>query len=221
MTTLVWAPDVVFDRGRLLAALRGLDAVRIKGLFRTDEGTVLLQTAGGALSEEPSGRRSDRRVDVIARHGVDLRAAEAALEAARMRPRELVARGTAVEVALPDGSTRTFDRAALAGLAGGVDDVSTLIPKRAGAAARLGALLREVGAPADASAVVVAIDGYVTPPVPLSALDAAVLVHSLAGEALPADQGGPFRLLIPGDAGPGGPCANVKGVVRVAIRSSG
>ena len=42
--------------------------------------------------------------------------------------------------------------------------------------------------------------------------------HTRDGDPLPPEQGGPVRMLIPGDAGPGGPCANVKGVVRIALR---
>jgi DMSO/TMAO reductase YedYZ molybdopterin-dependent catalytic subunit len=45
-----------------------------------------------------------------------------------------------------------------------------------------------------------------------------VLLHSLDGAPLPVNQGGPIRLLIPGDAGPAGPCSNVKAVVRVVFR---
>ena len=103
-------------------------------------------------------------------------------------------------------------------LANGVEDVSTLVPGRAGEAARVSVLLQTLDAPGDGDAVVVASDGYTTPPVPVSALTTAILVHSLGGDPLPARLGGPFRLLIPGDAGPGGPCANVKGVVRIALR---
>ena len=43
----------------------------------------------------------------------------------------------------------------------------------------------------------------------------AVLVHSLGDRPLPDEKGGPFRLLVPGGSGP---CANVKGVVRIAVR---
>jgi DMSO/TMAO reductase YedYZ molybdopterin-dependent catalytic subunit len=45
------------------------------------------------------------------------------------------------------------------------------------------------------------------------------LLHSLAGSPLPAEQGGPFRLLIPEQAGaPLGACANVKGVAKLVVR---
>ena len=218
--TFTWAPDVTFHRGRLLQALRSMGAERLKGVFRTDEGTVQVQVAGGHLHEAPSGRRSDSRVDVIVAHPGEstLNAAQAALADTRCTPNELQARGRLVEVALPDGRVRTFDRAALASLPDGVSDVATLIAKRSGAAARLREILAASEAPVEGEAVVVAADGYVTPPVPVSSLLPGLLVHSFEGEGLPADKGGPFRLLIPGDAGPGGPCANVKGVVRIALR---
>jgi DMSO/TMAO reductase YedYZ molybdopterin-dependent catalytic subunit len=58
--------------------------------------------------------------------------------------------------------------------------------------------------------------------VPLAALREGLLVHTLAGAALPREQGGPFRLLIP-DGTPGVPsgCANVKGVVRIVVKAGG
>ena len=59
---------------------------------------------------------------------------------------------------------------ALQALPGGVDDVSGLLPGRSGAAARLDALLDSVGARDEQQAVVVAADGYTTPPVPVSAI---------------------------------------------------
>jgi hypothetical protein len=46
-----------------------------------------------------------------------------------------------------------------------------------------------------------------------------VLLHSLGDAPLPADQGGPFRLLIPQDASRDPiSCANVKGVAKVVLR---
>ena len=65
----------------------------------------------------------------------------------------------------------------------------------------------------------VAADGYATPAVPADALGKALLLHSIHGEALPGDKGGPLRLLIPGDAGPAGACSNVKGVVQLVLRA--
>ena len=132
--TFRFAPDVVFHRGRLLEAIGTSAAERIKGVFRTDEGTILLQVAGGTLSESPSGRRSDGRIDVIvpADRADLLSAAEADLDRARLRPEEVRRRGTTLEVALPDGRVRPFDRASLASLPAQVPDVSALVPDRHG-----------------------------------------------------------------------------------------
>jgi G3E family GTPase len=206
-----WAPDHVFHRGRLRAGLDALAADRVKGLFRTDEGFVLLQKAGGRLHEETTGWRTDSRTDVISREASTLEAAHVLFEKAFLLPEEAAARGHLLEVAAAGGS-RTFDRAALAALPG-PGDVSVVAPGRAGAAVWLEQVLGEVSP--DAELVVVAADGYVTDPVPVRALGGAVLVHTLGDGPLPANQGGPFRLLVPGSATA---CANVKGVVRLAIR---
>ncbi len=225
--TFCWPSTERFHRRRLLAAL-AVGAERIKGVFRTDEGTVEIQQAGGDLTEVPSPRRSDSRVDVIVPEALAGRLSEleGALAGARLTDEERAASPSAVEVGLPSGEARTFDRAALRALPDQVPDVASLIEGRSGAAARV----REILAaslpedlpepPGGLQVVVVAADGYVTPPVPLEALHEAVLVHSLGSGPLPSAKGGPYRLLIPGDAGPGGPCANVKGVVRIALRSS-
>jgi G3E family GTPase len=210
-----WPPDRVFHRGRLLDAIAGMPADRAKGLFRTDEGVILLQKAGGRMDEEPSGWRTDSRADVITRDPDVLEAASVRFERAFATPEERAARGQLLEVAGP-GPSRTYDRAALAALPG-LPDVSTVAPGRAGRAAWLSAVLGDV--PAGAQLVVVAADGYVTDPVPVSALGEAVLLHSIGDAPLPAAQGGPFRLLVPGGATAAGPCANVKGVVRLAVRS--
>ena len=48
-----------------------------------------------------------------------------------------------------------------------------------------------------------------------------VVLHSLEGEPLPDDQGGPFRLLIPEEASPEPvACANVKGIAKVVVRDA-
>ncbi|MBX2796455.1 MAG: molybdopterin-dependent oxidoreductase [Myxococcales bacterium] len=218
--TLSWDPDVVFHRGRLLDVVRELSAERVKGIFRTDEGTVLLQRAASSLQESTTGRRSDSRVDVIVAHpGTEaLDAAEQALATAVLDPSERQARAHTLEVALPDGSVRAFDRVSLAALPDPVPDVSVLVPNRQGAAARISEVLKAAAVGSSGDAVVVAADGYVTEPVPVDALLSGVLLHSMDDEPLPQGKGGPFRLLIPGDAGPGGPCANVKAVVRIALR---
>lgn len=222
--TLSWAPDVVFHRTRLIAALESPQLVRAKGVFRTEEGTVLLQAAAGRVQEEPSPRRSDTRVDLIVEHGATgaLEASSEALVAAILSGSELQALASRLEIALPDGRRRVFDRTALIGLPDPIGDVSVVVPGRAGAGARVWRALEAAGATRGAQAVVVAADGFVTEPVPLAVLREGILLHSVDGAPLPDDKGGPFRLLLPPGAadGVGGPCANVKSVVRIAIRDA-
>jgi len=219
--TWIWPPEVCFDRRRLLEALGDLaSASRLKGIFRTEEGVSRFDIAGGSLHEAPSDHRRDSRVDVIAVSEALLLCAERGFSQAVRTVSEQLSAGLSVEVSLPDGAGRRFDRAALAALPDAVEDVSVLIPARAGVAARVSAILDAVEVPAGAVVVVVAADGYATPPVPADAVRDGLLVHTLDSGPLPAGKGGPFRLLIPGDAGPGGPCANVKAVVRISLRNA-
>src|SRR5262245_8218227 len=67
-----WSPDLVFSRERLTrAALRasqglaGAPLARLKGIFRTQEGELLVEIAGGTLHEERSQHRRDSRADAI------------------------------------------------------------------------------------------------------------------------------------------------------------
>ncbi|MEQ1505559.1 MAG: GTP-binding protein [Myxococcota bacterium] len=209
----VWPPDVGFSRTRLLAAAGLSGLARFKGLFRTDEGTIEVQRASDSVHEVPSGWRRDSRCDVIAADPAVVAAAAEALHRAILTPDELRRRRHGVEVAVGGALARVFDRDALAALPDPVPDVSVAVPGRAGAAVRLAEVLRAAGAAPDATVVVVARDGYVTPRVPWASIAGALLVHSLGAAPLPDDQGGPFRLLNPA----GGPCANVKGVVRIAV----
>jgi G3E family GTPase len=223
-----WSPEVVFSRERLSrAALRaseglaGAKLARWKGIFRTDEGVVLLEVAGGHMHEERSPFRRDSRLDVILEAGGDDAFARIAswLAGAVLSDSDLAARATRIELVFPNGRTRFITRDELLGLPGGVEDVAALVPKRSGAAARVSALLAAHKAPADGSAVICAADGFASEPVPLAALREGLLVHSVNGEPLDAKQGGPYRLLIP-DGVPGAPsaCANVKGVVRIVLK---
>ncbi len=218
--TWIWPAHAIFDRRRLLAALETLQAAsRVKGIFRTEEGVARFDVAGGVLHEAPSDYRRDSRVDVIARDEALIIESERLFSAALRTDEEQLIAGSCIEFALPDGVTRRFDRAAIAALPDPVADVSILVPDRAGVAARISSLFAAASAPLDSEIVVVAADGYATPPVPARAVQNGLLLHTLDGEPLPAGKGGPFRLLIPGDAGPGGPCANVKAVVRIALRT--
>lgn len=220
-----WPADAVFVRERLLASLMALRggaagrAARFKGLLRTEEGVELFELAGDQLHARPSGHRTDSRLDlVLAREGARPEALDVLLAEALRRPDE-APRDDVLELALPDGRRRVFARDDLSKLPGGVDDVAPLVPGRRGAAASLAAVFEAAGVDPGRAVVVVARDGFVTPPVPAAEVRSGWLLHGLDGGPLPAGQGGPFRLLVPGDAGPGGPCANVKGVVRIAVRA--
>ena len=223
VTSMVWGPASVFSRGRLRVLLSrpGHGIARIKGVFRTDEGWSRMEHSGGELHERTTGYRRDTRVDVIAR-GAESAERQAVFRAqfqeALLREDELQQAADALEVALPNGDNRRFDRASLLALPDGIDDVSDRLPGREGAAVTLAALLKAAGAPHEGNAVVVAADGFTTEPVALADLQQALLLHSLDGAPLPNKKGGPYRLMIPGDAGPGGPCANVKAVVRISVR---
>jgi len=223
-----WSPDTVFSRERVSrAALRaseglaGAKLARWKGIFRTDQGVLLLEVAGGQMHEERSPFRRDSRLDVILEGGSEDAFGRIAswLAGAVLSDNERAARATRVELVFPNGRTRFIERDELASLPGGVADVSRLVPKRSGAAARLSALLDAHKAPPQGSAVVCAADGFASEPVPLSALREGLLVHSIEGAPLDAKQGGPYRLLIP-EGVPGAPsgCANVKGVVRIVLK---
>ncbi len=223
-----WAPERIFSGERLRAALEallrgdgGAPLERFKGIFRTREGVFRFEVAAGERHELPSAHRRDSRADAIFRGsgaGV-LDDAGARLEAAVLSEAELAARANEIELALPDGRLHVVDRARLAALPEGVADVSGLFPKRAGSAARVGALLEALEIPREGEAVVVAADGFASEPVAVAVLAEGLLLHSLEGEALPAKQGGPFRLLIPPDvADAPSSCANVKAVARIVLR---
>lgn len=217
----LWSPERVFERERIIAALRAVAPERFKGIFRTREGVFRFQVAGGELHEEPTSHRRDSRADAIVRQAdaAGLERLGEALAGAALSQEELRAQAHQIEIATPDGRSQIIDRALLASLPNGIEDVSSLFPKRQGAAARLGRLFERLGIAADGHAVVCAADGFASEPVPLAALGQGVLLHSLAGEALPDKQGGPFRLLIP-EGVPDAPsaCANVKAVTRIVLR---
>ena len=225
-----WAPERSFSRERLSDALErlaagGADAplARFKGIFRTQEGVYRVEVAGGDLNERLTGFRRDSRADAIfeAEDGAALDRAGEWLEAAVLREDELALDVERIELVRPDGRVHLLDRDFLAGLPEQVDDISNFVPKREGAAARLSALWRELELPDAGSVTVVAGDGFATEPVAVETLCQGFVLHSLAGEALPDKQGGPFRLLIPERANaPLGACANVKAVAKFVLRES-
>jgi len=221
-----WSPDAIFSGQRLRDALaaftRDPAIARFKGIFRTEEGVSRLEIAGGVLHDRLTSFRRDSRADAIARGAAALDRVADALAAALLRDEELQRDPNRIEFVLPDGRVRIVDRAELQALPGGIADVSARFPKRSGSAARIDALFQALALSGRGSAVVVAGDGFASEPVALPVLRRGVLLHSLGDAPLPAEQGGPFRLLIPDDASPEPiSCANVKGVAKVVIRNSG
>ena len=225
-----WAPDVVFSRERLLGALArlangaaGAPLARLKGIFRTQEGVYRLEVAGGDVHDRLTAYRRDSRVDVILQTAdpAPLDSVGSWLAGAVLREDELKLDLERIELVLPDGRVRLVDRDLLAGLPDPVVDISALFSKRSGSAARIARLWRALGLPESGRAVVVAGDGFASEPVDVATLCQGFLLHSLSGVALPADHGGPFRLLIPEQAGaPLGACANVKGVAKLVVRDA-
>ncbi len=223
-----WSPHIVFSRERLQRALlrmteglAGAKLARFKGIFRTQEGFALLEVAGGVVHEEGSAHRRDSRADVIFETSDTAPFTRVAnwLEGAALSANERDTSTQQIELALADGRVRLLRREDLAALPGGALDVSTLFAKRSGAAASIGALWDSLGLARSGSAIVCAADGFASEPVPTAALCQGYLLHSLNGTALPAEQGGPFRLLIPADVrGAPTACANVKGVVRIVLK---
>ena len=221
-----WSPEVVFSARRLREALQkwaggGEPVARFKGIFRTEEGVSRLEIAGGVVHDRTSSHRRDSRADAIVAGGEEaLDRIGEVLTAATLSEAELRLDANRIEWVLADGRVHGLDREALLALPGAIEDVSALFPRRAGAAARVEAVFEALALPESGSAVVVAGDGFASEPVDLAVLRRGVLLHSLEGEALPAKQGGPFRLLIPEDASAEPvSCANVKGVAKVVIRA--
>ena len=223
-----WSPERWFDRERLERALlrasqglAGAPLARFKGIFRTREGFLELDVAGGTPHAARSLHRRDSRADAIFEGAEDavLERMQSWLESAALSDDELQAQARQIELMLPDGRVRILDREALRELPDGVPDVSTLFPKRSGAAARIESLWRQLALPEKGEAVICAADGFASEPVPVHALRQGVLLHSFEDGALPPKQGGPFRLLIPEDVAdaPSG-CANVKAVTRIVVR---
>jgi G3E family GTPase len=223
-----WAPGAVFSRERLLDALArlasgaaGAPRARLKGIFRTQEGVFRIEVAAGDVIDRPSAYRRDSRVDVILA-GEDPAALERAgswLEGALLRDAELRLDLERIELVLPEGQVYLIDRERLDALPDPVPDIAALFPKRSGRAARIARLWQALGLAPEGRAVVVAGDGFASEPVDVAILCQGFLLHSLGDAPLPPDQGGPFRLLIPEQAGaPLGACANVKGVAKLVVR---
>jgi 2-dehydropantoate 2-reductase len=116
-----------------------------------------------------------------------------------------------------------FDFEALTRLPEQIDDIASIVPGRNSGGVRLVSLLNAVQPDAEATHLTVeADDGSFSASVPLAAVvDSGVVLYRLGSQALPTQQGGPFRFLIT-DAqtcATGGVdlCANVKAVGRIAL----
>jgi hypothetical protein len=116
-----------------------------------------------------------------------------------------------------------FDFTALAQMSGQIEDISALVPGRTGGGVRLASLLEAVQPHPEATYITVeSADGSFSASVPLAAVvESGVVLYRLGLQALPEQQGGPFRFLIT-DAqtcatGGADLCANVKFVGRIAL----
>lgn len=211
----VYPPEVVFDWGRVRAAVAGAPGLeRFKGLFRTDLGWFRLDRVGAELHPDTTVYRRDSRFDAIFTAGSDPDALLAPLKQA-IRPADAQDRST---LRLADGGAveRLLDRAALAALPDQVPDVGALVPGRKGRAVPLVNVLALLAPDPAARLVVIAHDGLIADPVEVGRVGDALLVHSLGEGPLPDADGGPFRLLIPPGEGRSA-CANVKGVAQLRL----
>src|SRR5262249_36180314 len=145
-----WPAETAFSHARLSSALAriargelGAPIERFKGIFRTEQGVSRLEIASGVLHDRRTAWRRDSRADLIVRqeHEALLAKVSALLAAAALSEEEAELDASRIELALPGGVVHTLDRDALRALPGGLDDVSARFPKRAGAAARVSALL--------------------------------------------------------------------------------
>jgi G3E family GTPase len=207
----VFPPETRFGWDALRAALQAPGIARFKALLYGDVGWFRVDVAGGKLHFAGTAWRRDNRADLIVDDGADLDAIAAAVEAAIL-PEDAPAPQDGVTLVDLDGFELQISREALRALPGQVADVSQVVPGRAGEGVAVAEVLALAGVPRNSRFIVVAGDGMTSAPLPLSDADG-VLVHSLDGAPLPANQGGPLRLLAP----KGSACANVKGVVRIRL----
>jgi DMSO/TMAO reductase YedYZ molybdopterin-dependent catalytic subunit len=131
--------------------------------------------------------------------------------------------GQALEVCGQVRQPGSFDFEALAHLPGQIADIATVVPGRTGGGVRLTSLLDVVRPDPGATHLTVeSNDGSFSASVPLAAVvESAVVLYRLGVQALPEQQGGPFRFLITDAqacaAGGADLCANVKFVGRIAL----
>ena len=201
---------------------KGGTLVRFKGIFRTQEGTSFLEMSGGTLHDRVTSYRRDSRADAIfegPEQSKKLDSMEEGLKAALLKDEERDLPIDRIQISPEKGEPYLVERRKLASLPEGLKDIGQVFERRKGAAARLDSLWTELDLHENGRAIVVAFDGFATEPIPITSLMSGFLIHSLDGNPLPEDKGGPFRLLIPEET-PGVPssCANVKGVVKIVLR---
>jgi 2-dehydropantoate 2-reductase len=116
-----------------------------------------------------------------------------------------------------------FDFEALTQLPEQIEDIAMIVPGRTVGGVRLVSLLDAVQPHPEATHLTVeSDDGSFSASVPLAAVvQSGVVLYRLGSQALPTQQGGPFRFLIT-DAqvcatGGADLCANVKGVGRIEL----
>jgi DMSO/TMAO reductase YedYZ molybdopterin-dependent catalytic subunit len=96
-----------------------------------------------------------------------------------------------------------------------VQDVSALVPGRAGRGVRLAALVEKAGGASGAHDLNVASqDPSFSISLPLAEAGGALVVYALGDAPLPASKGGPFRLLVPGHADD---CVHVKQLASIEL----
>jgi DMSO/TMAO reductase YedYZ molybdopterin-dependent catalytic subunit len=122
-------------------------------------------------------------------------------------------------------SPRALDPADLRRVPTQIEDVSTIVPGREGAAVWLRDVLAQAGVkPTARFATLASGDGKFAISIPLQPLlERAVLVYRKGDAPLPAAKGGPVRLLLTGKVECEAPdidaCAMVKGLGRIRVTS--
>ncbi len=212
----VFPPDAVFAWDALCALVAGTEGIeRFKGVFRTDIGWYRLDVAGGVVHPASTGYRRDSRADVIVREGVDIDSFARGLVASRIADRDPdTLDRTVVSLVDTSGLDVPLSRGSLMALPGQVPDVGVVIPGKRGSGVHLRELFQIVGG--GDRYVLAAGDGYTSAPAEVAGIGDGVIVHTLDGGALSAEQGGPFRVYQPA----GSNCANVKNVVRIRLLAS-
>lgn len=212
----VFPPDAVFAWDRLRELVGGTPGMtRFKGVFHTDLGWVRLDFAGGIAHSASTAYRRDSRADAIVTE-TDLTAFDAQLRAARLSKRAPDSfDATAIVLVDAGGVEIPLSRGALMALPGQVPDVGAVVAGKRGTGVQLIEVLSLAGE--GAAYIVCAGDGLTTAVLAIEGVGESVLVHTLDGVPLSAEQGGPFRVV----QASGSNCANVKAVTRIRVLTQG